>query len=665
MALKPETADLDTTSIPVPIEKFASLDVLSWSDILSHKTVLEQGVLEGNAPRNTLLFSLLCSPRLLQSATHKTIIKHLAEMFAHWHGTLIFELVVSIPYFVATKIAFAFVPETNDADTWPASTLAGFQNSTVFNPTDQSAVILRVPFISAANWEPTNASTGQIVAKLLDPIVSSLDLSGGIPWTLFVSADPTDFSFRYVAPPLLQSFDATPGIKDEPTLTDLTLARSMSTAPMNQLARATQSWPLVQQVSTNTRNQYETMMLIPRSRVEFVIQKIRGQFPTGLLPSSCVLNMFDVPSSSLSSYTNVTPPPPDTLYPYLTQPFLVATGSSIGDVGIPLNSPAPVQILVHNTHIDLHFMVSSHAQHVLDSSPPNMWFNYYGMIDGTKKWNAMGKFRFVQSAEVNGRFYHSYKDAGYVQGSDKFAYVSNLSSIEACVCSWASSNIISPQSSYVIDCLNQIESCPSTVTHLALYTNMPPSLASTFTSWLVTSDNTSPPAEALSYSISFSPNQSALAFNGGRYSEYDTSRGIVWRLFKLFKGDETKWWAWLVKGLDIVVDALIGAFLGRAGSPYVVPIGLGSGFRAEAVGAYSDAQISSVDPVPLEYIPPKKAISLVRFAAESQNLSQPSRADSLAASQPVSRASTKSSSRFPSRKHRFHQARHPSKRNFL
>lgn len=663
MALNTQTANLDVTSENVPVEKLASLDVVDWKKILSHKTVLEQGVLPPSSTRNTLLFALGVSPRALQSATHKTIIKHLAEMFAQWHGTLVFELVVSMPYFVATKVVFAFVPDSDNLEGWPASTLAGFQNSTVFNPANESSVTLRVPFISAANWEATNASTGQVVAKLLDPIISSLDLTGGLPWTLFVSADPKDFSFRYVAPPLLQSFEsAVPGIKDEPTLTDLTLARSMSTAPMSQLARAAQSWPLVQQSTTNTRNHYETMMLIPRSRVEFVIQKIRGQFPSGELPRSCVLNMFDIPASSLSSYQNITPPSPTVLYPYLLQPFLIHSEESSGQSLDFTNSPAPVLIVFYNNKPHLLFVVPPESPALPQSSV--MWFTHYSIIRGTQQWNGLGRFQFVGVRSAYSRLYHLFASTDYMQNGFVFSYNPSVSSAQSCLATWDTSSLVSASQQFVIDSLNQLETCPSTVTHMALYTNMPPDLASLFTTWLTTADNSSPPAEAISYSISFSPNQSALAFNSGRYSEYDKQRGIVWRLFKLFKGDETKWWAWLVKGLDVVVDALIGAFLGRAGAPYVVPIGQGSGFRVEAVGAYSEAQISKVDPVPLEYIAPAKAMSLTKFFV-SRATPTPLSTPSAAASQPVSRAESKHSSHHSSRRHRIHQARHPSKRKFF
>lgn len=226
----------------------------------------------------------------------------------------------------------------------------------------------------------------------------------------------------------------------------------------------------------------------------------------------------------------------------------------------------------------------------------------------------------------------------------------------------------------IVRSLENVNRAPEEVTHLALYSTMPPNIANDFLVWLYGDSNESPPAAALSYSLSFSPNQAGLAFNYGRFVDEPNAKGIVWHLFKLFKGDETKWWAWLVKGLDLVVDVLIATFVGRLGIGAVVPIGSNSGFRAEAVGLYDRELIRGyTDRVPLEYIPSAGTRSLVDVMAEIDNqnvqhthlFARAARHLSAEKATPIAPKSQSPSPGRSRRSSRVHQAKHPSPKKKL
>uniref|UniRef100_A0AB38ZJZ1 Capsid protein n=1 Tax=Crocidura shantungensis picorna-like virus 3 TaxID=3139523 RepID=A0AB38ZJZ1_9VIRU len=606
MSLGEQTTSLDVTRTPSRIVPLAELDTVNWQDLLSHEVVLTSGTLPSDASVNATLFTWVVSPSAFKSNTQKSIIMHLSEMFIHWHGTICFKLILTIPYFVATKIVFAYSPPPVPVENLSAATLAGLQNSVILNPVNNSEVVLRVPFISTQNWATTTGHTGSIAAKLLAPIVSSMQLAGGLPWTLMVSADISDFKFRYILPPPIG--EAEPGTSNPqrgPTLGDATIARSMSTSGYTS-SRTSKEWPLVRQSQAAPSVRYETLLLIPRSRVEFVMQKVRGQYPGSTSPSQ-VSQMFDIPAFTYNSYDVTSLPHPTTLYPYLDQNFIV----SVGGHWFPdsENIVSPVAFNVAQEANTLWFQVPQSALNVLDKVKPGLFIVF--MLDDTPQGSttqAVYTYEGVFS-NPNGTYWHGFRATQ--------AFNLQLTTYSRAAVSWLGnqSNV-----TLINSFLRQIDDCPPEVTHMALYTTMPPELAAAFNEWLTTADNTSPPARALHYSISFSPNQSTLAFNQGRFSQPALEgKGIVWRLFKFFKGDETKWWAWLVKGLDIIVDALIGAFLGRASQPYVVPIGAGSGFRVEAVGDYDKDLISAyTERIPLEVISRIDTPRLVSVLAELQ-----------------------------------------------
>lgn len=661
-------APLDTTNHPAKIVKTAQEDVVSWYDILTHETVIDQGVLSKDAQRGSTLFSRVLSPSTLQSKYHKSIIKHLSEMFAHWHGTIVLKLVTTLPYFVSTKIVFAYSPTGPNLDNLSPGALAGLQNSVILNPTTANQVILPVPFVVTGNWAPVSGSSGRVIAKLLEPLVFSMDFTGGLPWTLLVSADPNDFAFRYIIPPPAEDDGADSGTSSPttgPTLSDRTLARSMSTRSGAPRTRNVPDWPLVQQPVAAPSIRYESMLLVPRSRVEYVMQKVRGQFPSVEGATNFVADMFDIPAFTYSSYSPLSLPHPSSLYPYLSQTFLLW---SSGTGWYPQPAVAsPCQWRVVSDAILLWLQVPETAYGVLDNLTPTLYFQAISHSKPVLATADKFDYLFVEKHQSSdGRYWHGFKRAP----DTAVAPALGMTLMRCAMTAWSG---VRGRAEYICDLLRQIDDCPPEVTHLALYTTMPPELAGAFNSWLTTSDNQSPPAKALCYSIAFSPNQSALAFNGGRFDGERNTKGVVWRLFKLFKGDETKWWAWLVKGLDVVVDALIGAFLGRATVSYIVPIGEGSGFRVEAVGDYDKTAITQYDGgLALEHIPqtpsltlleaftefPAPSLSTRRFKKHSSK-SHPATPQPSAPSTPSPMVSRSAS--------RVHRARHPSskKRFFL
>nr|BAP81890.1 putative capsid protein [Calhevirus-2b] len=641
MSLSTQETAIDITTHPADISRLASTDVLDWSEILGHKTVLGQGTLLPTATTGAPLFITNVAPIYLRSNTQKTVISHLAELFSQWHGDLLFEVVLTIPYFAATKLVVAFAPTGVSLVNMSAATMAGLHNSVILNPTNNYSVTLRVPFISVTNWCPTHAGVGEVGCKLLEPIVSSFELNNGLPWTLLVSADPQTFRFRYIIPPIIEGSGEDP-IHNVPTLSDNVISVSMSTTEVKvDGTRSTVRWPLVQQAQSSLALQYESMMLVPRSRVEFVMQKVRGQFPLGSYPADVIANMFDVPAFTYDKVQPLTLPNPYTLFPYLTQPYYMSLLTNPSDI----QGDLPMYMYSTGTFVYWWFQAPAYSQEL----PSNTILYISPYLD-----------------KLLGPYELEYESLITVGGTKYFRFILNKANVAhpSAVYSCAMA-VFKPTNLHVnaiLNALRQIDSCPGEVTHLALYTTMPPELAAAFTNWMITADNSSPPAQALSYSISFSPNQASLAYNAGRFSETPGARGIIWRLFKLFKGDETKWWAWLVKGLDVIVDALIGAFLGRADAPYVVPIGGGSGFRVQAVGAYDPKLVTTSDPAPLEYIPMRETRSIlqVQLHEETRRLFR-FRSKSASGTQGDAASRTVSLSPSTSRQNsKSHQARHPS-----
>lgn len=617
------TPTINETLVPMNVTKgpshssqHADLDVTRWSAILSHPVVLLQGTLASTATRGTILFTFPTSPRSLKSEKQKSILCHLSEMFTQWNGTLVFELVFTLPIFVTTKVIFSFVPWPYQAANFTPSMLAGLQNSAIANPANESKIVLRVPFISSTNWLGTADRTGEICAALLEPLVFSMDFKGHIPWTLFVSADPSDFNFRYIMPPLLEILvpDSQTGVVD---FSDTVMAVNCSTGYVSmEEARSLTSNALVQPRAASTARTLESLMMIPRARVEFVMQKVRGQFPAGTFGTQVICTMFDVPPCSFSSYV------PEGLTPFDVYPFANAKHSVAVHMWSEVsasNIQCPTQYLGW-PHVELIEKVLSggdsgvikglclrvtQQQYEAKMVPlgAQMDFAPHGFASG-----ATGPIRFSLSKyfSTDGFYYH--------------CWLSTTSSVRRSTGTIVHPGMLmcwvrDPPVERICEYLRQIDSAPAEVTHLALYTTLPPEQAATLCNWLTTQDNTSPPSFILSHSIAFSTCQAPLSFNESRLA-LPSTRGIVWRLFKLFRGDETKWYAWLVKALDVVVDALIGAFLGRADSSQVVPIGRGSPLRLVPCGPYDAALVSAhTEKVALEPIVPQPGESLVTISA--------------------------------------------------
>lgn len=608
---------MDVTSAPAGIVKHAQLDVALWKSILSHPVVLMQGVLASDAVRGTTLFSLHTSPRALKSDKQKSILCHLSEMFTQWNGTIIFELVFTLPIFVTTKIVFAYLPFPYTSTAYSASMLAGLQNSVVANPSNQSRVVLRVPFIATTNWLGTADPSGEVCSVLLEPLVFSMDYQGGLPWTLFVYADPNDFNFRYILPPLLEVASTT-GQTNTITFSDMYFASSSSSSGYSTEVSRAATKVLVTPSSTSTARSLETLMMIPRSRVEYVMQKVRGQFPTGQFGSEVIASMFTCPTFSFSSYVPDSLTPYD-VYPVISYPFAAGVHhysslTSVPDYGTPASEYLgfPVIFELNSEKILQKVWIRvTQQQFEADLLPrkttcvltPSDW-------KGAGGWGG-APFQYDHKYSASGFYYHCWHNFEYANGTKLDPGVFTF----ACLAmAWRRTS----RANQIADYLRQIDSAPSEVTHLALYTTMSPEQAATFSAWLTTQDNTSPPTFILGHSISFSCSQAPLSFNDGRLVA-TTNRGIVWRLFKLFRGDETKWYAWLVKALDVVVDALIGAFLGRSDTAQVVPIGRGSPIRVEPVGAYNPSVISSYsDRVALEAVSKERGVSLISALVRAQ-----------------------------------------------
>lgn len=657
IALVPTTVPFPVPSAESHIVEHAQLDVNRWRSILSHKVVLEQGMILATASRGDVLFRIDLSPLMLKTRRTKSIVCHLAEMFSAWNGTLVFELVMTIPIFVVTKIVMAYLPQPRIADEFSVEELAGLQNSLVVNPQNAHSAILRCPFIADGNWLSTTRSTGTLVAALLENLVFSMEFNqGGIPWTLFVAADPNDFNFRYLIPPST-SVAPDSGQDGVPSVLD-TMTALVSSTSNNHTVRAAGDAPLVRPSTASMGRVLNTMMLIPRTRVEYVMQKVRGQFSDGGNPT-VIADMFDCPFNTLSTYESngITP---DAVYPYINRKIHVHFfESDADDPGFPNNYEDPVVCARSGAKMTSIFLVVSPDQ-------AGKFASYYGKlrayiaVPGYDTWygatsgsKAIPVFVLKREISRGSRWYHQWNNQ--TSGMSGPGYNGAGGVRDGLLMSFVPSTNVDT----IVAALRAVDDAPQEVTHLALYTTLPSDQAKVLTEWLITADNTSPPLFCEYNSISFSCNQAPLAYANSRLVDEPSSRGIVWRLFKLFHGDETKWWAWLVRGLDIVVDFLIGNFLGRDATQ-VVDISADSGFRWEAVGPFKPELVKPTSRVRLPQIAmPREQFQTVQQASLAIDVGDnpdptPQFTRSATSKSPVSRMKSRS-----------HQARHPSKKHWF
>lgn len=318
-----ETLSLNTTNNPSHVVQHSCLDIVELNQMLQQPVVLTQGNLPKDAQRGQTLFVWDVCPAALTSQTQKTILSHLSECFTQWAGTITFSFVITIPIYAQTKIVLAFVPEPYNPDTLDPASLVGFQNSIIINPANSREVSLPIPFFSSQNFHASRQRTGRVCAKLLDPLVTTMELNTGIPWTLMVHANPSSFRFRYLVPPLLP---LTPtSTTDQPTMNDHVTAVSNSTRRARAgVSRQFSNFPLVRQPAPALGLTYETMMLIPRTRVEYVMQKVRGQFPSnvdGQNISGCIAAMFDTPAFTQRDVEPVDLPQASSMFPYIYTGF--------------------------------------------------------------------------------------------------------------------------------------------------------------------------------------------------------------------------------------------------------------------------------------------------------------------------------------------------------
>uniref|UniRef100_A0AB38ZK95 Capsid protein n=1 Tax=Suncus murinus picorna-like virus 1 TaxID=3139571 RepID=A0AB38ZK95_9VIRU len=632
--------DLQVDSHPSKIVKHSDIDVTWWRELLSHDVVMQTGMIPFSSEAGAVLFTQDVNPFALKSSSQKSIISHLSEMFAQWNGTIRFKLVLSLPMFVATKVAFAFIPSAIDPSKVSATAMVGLHNSCVINPSDSSEAVLEIPFVSETPWKAINESIGVVKAAILQPIIRTQDSSGGIPWTLFVSAKPTDFHFRYITPP---SVDGGSIVAPSPSLATQVTAASISTAtgpPRAANQRANASMPLIRQPEADPSQIYRSMILIPRTRVANVVDKLKPNgYPVPKVTteiggtndssnsnwkmSNPLGAMFNISAHTRKSYKLVSMPPVSSLFPWYDTGcyFYLFSNSTTTANRMPQKSAQVC--LYHNalattTTSHLFFQVTKEAFDFWAANElaftQDLRLEFAPVVYSETKIDLVS-FKFIGCRDITGQ------GQGYWLQFESLFAPGSLSTWptpdgDDTYGAWA---FIRPVMNFVIKSkdvdqpvirmLEQIESAPSHVTHLALYTTMPTEEAQEFADWLISTRPTQFITNWMLHSLSFSTNQSLLAFNHGRLDD-DNTRGLIWAAYKLFGGDSNAWFAWLLRGADLVLDCIVATFLGRQDASLVVDIGPDSGFYAEvdalaATSAQYPMPDSPVRLAPLKYTPHK------------------------------------------------------------
>lgn len=580
-----ETAPLGVTQGDTPIVYNAQLDTISLVDVLSHRSTLETGEIVPSAQANHLLFSIPVCPSSLSSSSHQSYICFLSQIFSQWSGEIAFELMVTKPSFVQFKIVMAFIP-TGLAVPTTAAALLAFHNSVVLDPLSATSSLLNVPFISTGNWLASNQSTGVLVARLLDPVVASLELNRAIPYTLLVSATPRKFSMRYLHPPPLNSNQPDQQPAGSTSQLDNVTALSNSVTIDASQTRSAGS-PLIVQ-TTSPEVFYASQILIPRSRVPNLIKRLQGSYQEipGEFSTSDILTCFAPPTITSLDY-RPSLLSPAYLYPAALRTIVTREGEPNRKTIAPcfcdkathtmwLLSPCgrqpELELLAGNRGNDEHVLSFSPVR-VIMTDNTGLWYHEWVVIEAHKP----SFDQFVQAFLVSPR-------------NLLLSFRLPQPSLQAL-------------RTYLENRCLAINTAPPEVTHLALYTNLALDDALNLASFLSSSTSMPPPPFISAAILSFSASQSPLIFADNRLAPRDPTRGLIWKLFTIFgKKHVNKPWAWIIKGLDKVVDFIVGLILGRSDDALAVDIGPDSGHRWEARGEYTGS-LPSTDMLYLDELP--------------------------------------------------------------
>lgn len=588
--------DLDVTSHPSGILSQSSLDVTWWRELLEHEVVMLSGTLPFSSEPGAVLFTQPIIPSRLQSQTQKSIIAHLAELFTQWNGTLVFKLVCSLPMFVATKFAFGFIPNPIEPGKINATSLAGFHNSCVYNPSTSVEAVLEIPFMSQTPWKFVDEQIGNLKAALLQPIIRTQESAGGgIPWTLFVAAKASDFHFRYIVPPTVSGggLVADTSIPFE----DQIIARAMSTTTRAApAARANQQWPLLCQPTGSLDYQYSRMLLIPKDKVQALIWRLSNSVleydnvvHIGFSANTVVADMFDIPTYSDNSYQLIDFPPIQYVFPYFSGGgYLLWSYYFSADTTVQAFADL-ASIAVDCLNWIFYFRVSERTAAWLHSVKPSISWSPPTPDAGTQTLlNLQYSNRYMFSASANGLqyVYVAYRRASTGQAVPTYFPRPSSGTTVRWYCRSIANWLTTPNRvTNVTAILSQVSSAPSDATHIALYTDAISNSYDNFIEYLISQDSTAYcPREFVGRRLSFSPNQAQFAFANGRMDNGSDSRGLLWSVYRMYHGDDiSNWWAWLVRGADLLLDYVVATTLGRATDPFSVDITPTSGFMVEAV----------------------------------------------------------------------------------
>lgn len=324
-----------TTTSNAPIVPTARLDAATLEELLTHETVLKTGVVKADAQLDTLVLAQRVGPRFLVGTGLKSRIAHLAELFQQWQGELRFRIYFTKSVFQQLKIVLAFVPTSDSNEPkYSALQLRGFHNSVVLNPSNDSEVVIPVPFISGLNWLPTTSATGWLVAKVFQPMVVTQATNTDIPWTLCVSANTNTFTFRYILPaPAISVANDPSSLPNQNAALDDTpsrgvvqsYARACSAVIQPERSRVLIQTPLACPL-TATDRELRTCVMFPLSKIDNVFNALGGKIDFGWSPKEnwTALLALQGPAVSFSGTSHTQLPRRELYYPNLVPTFPVA-----------------------------------------------------------------------------------------------------------------------------------------------------------------------------------------------------------------------------------------------------------------------------------------------------------------------------------------------------
>lgn len=511
-------------------------------------------------------------------------------MFLYWQGEIQFRLIVSKAIFQQTKIVIAFVPTPELTEPkMTADQLVGYQNRIIVNPDNDMEAVIPVPFIADGNWLPMSTSTGWLVARLLQPIVITQNSVSDIPWTLCVAARPGSLRFRYLIPPPLTTTAGDPGsyptwndgIADTPASGARQLFGVGSSAIIRRQGERVLDAPLFMPRASQPI-MLQTAILLPRAAWYNAFQVLAGNFPTTDWSPEFIRMPQDAiygPSLSFRGPASYTMPTCQDYYPHFHGGTVVAVTAAFNGGPMPFVLEANYtssQNVVSSVSYNLYIRVWPGAPvPKIGATTPTMSI----VLQKQALWYVQQeKFKVLELSYVGVDTSTQYPRHKWTAGTEtpklpfQQAWARSVLGIGSGSFAWSDA-AYSVMRDRVLSMWQETNMVPQSLTHLAIYTDLPREQASALASMFM--DATDFTAQFATAHLSFTMMQGPGTYDDGRLMLKDP-KTVTWSYYTWSYSEPTNPIGWIFKSADHMMDFVVPAVTTPDGTPLVLDIGPGS-----------------------------------------------------------------------------------------